>query len=126
MKRAPAGFTLIEVLVAMSIFAITSAATASMMLHSTATVAANNGASQAITLAQQAMEDFRARAYQDMANGSDVVTWKGISFTITSEVYEDDLDPGMKTIVVTVSWQEKGVARTYATQSIYAQVNAQG
>ncbi len=52
MRRGSAGFTLIEVLVAMVIFAIATTAIASLMFHSTTYLAKSNERSQAIAIAQ--------------------------------------------------------------------------
>ena len=124
MKRTNAGFSLVEVMVTMAVFAIAAAAIASQMFHATATISENNQASEAIALAQQALEDLRTLDYQDMATDSKTVTWKGKTFTVAWKVTEDEPEAGMKTIVVTVSWDEKGKTKSYATQSIYSQITA--
>jgi len=124
MQRANAGFSLVEVLVAMSIFAIVSSAIASQMLYSTAMISENNGASEAIVLAQKALEDLRALDYADMADGADSVIWKGVPFSVVWAVTDDVPQAEMKTIVVTVSWTVKGETKSYETQSIYSQVTA--
>lgn len=124
MRHTSAGFTLVEVLVAMAVFAIASAATASMMLHATINVAENNGASQAIAFAQAVMEDLRTVDYTDIDDGAEVFMWKGKAFTVTWAVSEDDPSPGMKTIVVTVHWQDRGETRIYETETIYSQITA--
>lgn len=126
MKRFSAGFTLIEVLVAMVTFAIASAATASLMFHSTTFIAKSNQRSQAITIAQQAIEDLRAVDYSAMDSGSTTVDWKDQSayFIVNWDISDDDPEPNMKTIVVSVSWESKGVTSVYETQSIYTDIDA--
>ena len=69
-KRSNAGFTLIEVLVAVVIFSIASSATVSLLFHSTGIVAENNSSSQPIAVAQRVMEDLRALDYKNVEDGS--------------------------------------------------------
>jgi len=124
MKHSCVGYSLVELLVAMSIFAVVATAIAAQMVHSTAMISQNAEASQAITIAQQVMEDIRTVAYSDMSSGSETVTWKGQPFTAVWDVSEDDPEPGTKTVVVTVSWEDKGETKTYETRSVYSQVQA--
>ncbi len=124
MKHSRAGYSLVELLVAISIFAITAAAIAAQMVHSTAMISQNAEASQAITIAQQVMEDIRTLAYSDMSSGAETVTWKGQQFNALWHVSEDEPEPGTKTVVVTVSWEDKGETKTYETRSVYSQVQA--
>jgi prepilin-type N-terminal cleavage/methylation domain-containing protein len=124
MKHSRAGYSLIELLVAISIFAITAAAIAAQMVHSTAMISQNAEASQAITIAQQVMEDIRTLTYSDMSSGAEMVTWKGQKFNAAWNVSEDDPAPGTKTVIVTVSWEDKGETKTYETRSVYSQVQA--
>ena len=125
-KRANAGFTLIEVLVAMVIFAITSSATASLMFHSTGMVAENSSSSQAIAVAQRVLEDLRTLDYEDIEDGSFSYIWaaKNKTFNASWSVYEDDPEAGLKTIIVTVTWDGKGGTKSYETQTIYSQITA--
>jgi prepilin-type N-terminal cleavage/methylation domain-containing protein len=124
MKHSRAGYSLIELLVAMSIFAVVATAIAAQMVHSTAMISQNAEASQAITIAQQVMEDIRTLAYSDMSSGSETVTWKGQPFDAVWHVSEDEPEPGTKTVVVTVSWENKGETKTYETRSVYSQIQA--
>jgi prepilin-type N-terminal cleavage/methylation domain-containing protein len=124
MQHSHAGYSLVELLVAVSIFAIVAAAIAAQMVHSTAMISQNAEASQAITIAQQVMEDLRTLAYSDMGSGSETVTWKGQKFNAAWNVSEDEPAPGMKTVVVTVSWANKGETKTYETRSVYSQIQA--
>ncbi len=125
-KRSHTGFTLIEVLVAMVIFAIASAATVSLMYHSTRMVAENSSSSQAITVAQRVLEDLRTLDYKDIEDGSFSYDWaaKGKTFNASWSVSEDDPEAGLKTIIVTVTWDGKGGTKSYETQTIYSQITA--
>ena len=120
------GFTLVEVLVAMVIFAIVSLAITQMMVASTKLASENGIASEAIALAQETLEDLRAVPFADMASGSAVATSsKGVvplnvAWTVTSNSPET----GMNTIVVTVTWDQQGVTKSYDVQSVFTNIQA--
>lgn len=124
MKPTSAGFSLIEVMVALAIFSITSLAATRLIMGSTAMISVNNTTSRAIALGQGAIENLRNVAYADMVDGSDVVSWKHTDFTITWAVSANDPAPNMKTIVVNVAWQVRGETKQYEIKSIYSQVTA--
>lgn len=124
LNRACAGFTLIEVLVALTIFSISSLAATRLVVSATALVSENKTASQAIALAQDTIENLRNVAYADMVDGTDVVTLDNITFTITWTVSANDPVPDTSTVVVRVNWQAKGETKQYETESIYSQVTA--
>lgn len=120
------GFTLIEVLVAMVIFAIVSLAITQMMVASTKLASENGIASEAIALAQETLEDLRAVPFANMTSGSAVATSsKGVvplnvAWTVTSNSPET----GMNTIVVTVTWDQQGVTKSYDVQSVFTNIQA--
>ncbi len=125
MKRESAGFSLVEVLVAMSVFMIAATAVASLMTHSTSFVSQNNYRSQALTCAQAALEDIRTQAYEDILPTSGLSCVKGsMTFGVQWSVATDSPENGMKTIVVTVSWSEKGASKSYALKTIYSKITA--
>jgi prepilin-type N-terminal cleavage/methylation domain-containing protein len=126
MPRANAGFSLIEVLVAMVTFAIAAAATSSLMFNSSSFLAQANGRSEAIAIAQTAIERLRTQDYADMDLNSYSVAWKGHSgfFSVTPNISTDDPGPGMKTVVVEVSWQNKGETETYELQTVYSDIDS--
>ena len=124
LSRACAGFTLMEVLVALTIFSITSLAATRLIVGATALVSENNTASLAISLAQGTIENLRNVAYEDMVSDTEIVVLDNITFTITWTVSDDDPAPDMKTVVVNVSWEAKGEAKHYEIESIYSQVTA--
>ena len=125
MKNSTAGFSLIEVLVAMALFLIASSAVASLMYHSTAHIAVSNHFSQAIVCAQKHLEEIRAQRYEDITNESGYVcTGEGLSFDVAWQVTEDDPGDGMKSILLTVTWTDKGEVKNYEIHTIYTQVTA--
>src|SRR5262249_37911579 len=126
MKHMNSGFSLLEVLVAMVTFAIAAAATASLMLQSTSFVGMGNERSEAITVAQTAIDRLRKQDYSEMDLEPYSVDWKEKSgfFSVTPHISEDDPEPGMKTVVVTVSWHSKGEPQTYELHTVYSDVNS--
>lgn len=124
MKRTSAGFSLIEVLVSMAIFAIAASAVSSLMYHSTSYMSGNNYQSQAIMCGQASLEHLRMLDYDDVVDDSDECTGDGISFDVVWEVTEDEPEDGTKTIVLTVSWVEKGESKSYELETIYTAVTA--
>lgn len=125
MKRATAGFTLIEVLVAMVIFSISSLAVSSLMVGSMQRISDNGQSSEAISLAQKALEGLRSAPYDDLATGSDLdipSSTGGTTFDVNWRVYKDNPMVGVKKIVVTVTWDHKGATKTYETETIYTDI----
>lgn len=125
MRRRSAGFSLVEVLVAMVVFMISAAAVSSLMFHSTQAVSRSNYQSQAVVCAQSWLEDLRRYAYDDIETHSgESCANDGIEFDVEWNVNEDEPGDGMKTIALTVSWSEKGEAKSYEIQTIYTEVQA--
>jgi prepilin-type N-terminal cleavage/methylation domain-containing protein len=124
MKRSRAGFSLVEVLVAMAIFAVAATAVTSLMYHSTTFVSDNNLLSQAITCAQTRLEYLRTLDYEDVVGDSSECVGDGVNFEVSWEVDEDAPEEGTKTVVLTVSWTEKGEAKSYALETVYTAVTA--
>lgn len=124
MKRVDAGFSLIEVLVAIVIFAIVSLATTNLMVGSTTMVARNDTTSEAINFAQMIMENLRNVPFDDMESGSDTFTNpQGKEFNIVWDVAENAPANGMNTVNVSVSWDEKGTTQQYEIANILAKVS---
>ena len=123
-RLAVAGFSLIEVLVAMTIFAIVSLAVSKLMFDATAMISQNEAESQAIAFAQQAMENLRTMKFANLTNGSSTYyDGKGRQFTVVWTVTPDTPAVFMDTIVVTASWQDKGQTYSYELRNILTQIS---
>lgn len=125
MKHSCTGYSLIELLVAMSIFSIASLATARLMLGATMLVSENELASEAVVIAQTEIEKVRALPFDDMntdTNHDPIPSSRGgVYFSLARTVTDDEAD-GIKRIAVTVSWNDHGRTKTYETHSIFTQV----
>ena len=100
------GFTLLEVIIAISILTVGLLAVASMQ---TAAIRGNSFASQAtesITWAQDKLEDLMALNYAAVVNGGPETTPDNYTVNWTVNTVGN-----VKRITVTVSWAEKGINR---------------
>lgn len=122
-RRAARGFTVVEVLAAMTVFGIVAAG---MAANSVAVMRANRHSrdfSAAGALAQDKMEqlraldvasnppDFTAGAHTDAANPITAHGQAGGMFTRQWAVTRDAPAPGVATVVVAVTWSD-GATRT--------------
>ena len=125
MKRAQSGFSLIEVLVAMVIFAIVSLAISSLMVNSMAQISKNALASEAISLAQRQMEDLRNISFADIQNNSySASSSKGnTTFTVSWVVADNTPAAGAKKINLSVNWLHKGAPQKYELETIFTAVS---
>jgi prepilin-type N-terminal cleavage/methylation domain-containing protein len=123
MRRVVAGFSLLEVLVAMTIFAIVSLAVAKLMVEATAIVSENAAASQAIAFAQEVMEHLRTAEFEDMESGGDTyVDDKGRQFNAAWTVAKGSPQVYVNSVTVEVSWQEKGETKYYTLKNVFTDV----
>ena len=113
------GFTLMELLIAISILAVGLLAIATMQMRSMQVSGYAGDMTAGTTVAQDKLEDLLTRAYDDPAlddvtavDTNTTVTETSGPFTITTNVDTDKPIVNTKTIEVIVTWSERGVAKT--------------
>jgi prepilin-type N-terminal cleavage/methylation domain-containing protein len=117
-----AGFTLLEVLAALSLFAIVAAGTGAMALQSMRHTVANRHATQAAMLAQEELEYQRGLDFDAIVPRSLSRTMGGQYYTVTTGVVANTPAAAMSTITVTVGWTGPEGSKSYAVQTIYTTV----
>jgi type IV pilus modification protein PilV len=110
-KRNQGGFTILEVLIAVSVFSFALLALAQMQIMAIQTNATSQQRTTAITLAQDKMEILKRLPYTQISTGNDV---SGL-FARSWNVQNDFPSSGMKTINLTVSWAAGSKAVTLQT-----------
>jgi prepilin-type N-terminal cleavage/methylation domain-containing protein len=118
-RRGRRGFSIVEVLAAMSLFAVLAGAICALATTSMRFTTANRHATIAAMLAQRELEDLRGMPYDDVDSRSTVDTLEGQSYTIASSVTANSPDAGMKRIVVTVSWAGPEGSREHEIETIF-------
>lgn len=128
-KKSEHGFTLLEVLIAISIFAIGILGVASMQISSIRTNSSANKTTESSTYAQDKLEAFASLAYTDASiqdtnpTVGSVTTYTETSGEYTIQWTVDDNNPvsNVKRIALTVTWDEKGLTRR--TQLVYLKMD---
>ena len=131
--RTRGGFTVIEVLAALTIFAIVAAGLAANSVASIRSNRSSRNLSAASELAQDKMEQLRALdpaanpadltagGHSDPANPLNEFGASGGRYTRTWTVTRNSPAAGLSTVVITVSWEESGTRTVrlagYACQS---------
>lgn len=107
-NRREKGFTLIEVMVAMGIFAIGILAVASMEITASHNNRSARLRTEAFTLASERIETLITREYASIADGSET----GVEIDLLWTVTDDTPIANTKTITVTASWDDRGGTRS--------------
>jgi prepilin-type N-terminal cleavage/methylation domain-containing protein len=122
-RAAQRGVTLLETLVALSLFAITSATMGNFLVSQIRRSASNYLYSQAYVLAEQQLESLRALPdYTAIVPSSTTATVGSTPFQVVTGVLNNTPADGLKQITVTVSWKDNFGAQNVAVQTIYTQV----
>ena len=125
------GSTLIETLVAITIFAATASAAFNMLMMAVMTARVNELNAYASSLAVKEREDLRSLVYSAIATrdtypSNNPKFYKNTAFTVHTDVQDSQPAANMKTVTVTVSWTYRSAPRTYALQTIYTDFSGTG
>lgn len=113
------GFTLVEVLVAIVIMAYILLAVNVLLVAGVTQVAVSKRASDAAAVAQRELETLRDVPYAVMQSASPRTETLGThTYTVERVVADNDPEPNMKRITVTVTWNLQG-GRSYVAETIY-------
>jgi prepilin-type N-terminal cleavage/methylation domain-containing protein len=118
------GFSLVEILAAMTLFAIVGSAMGILATQSMKRTTENRHATAAVLLAQQQIEALRALDYPNVAGSTLGATMNGQSFSIVTVVQTDVPVANTKTVTVTVSWVGPEGSKSYALPTIVTDVTA--
>ncbi|MGE0823612.1 MAG: prepilin-type N-terminal cleavage/methylation domain-containing protein [Candidatus Binatia bacterium] len=125
MRWGHCGFTVIETLVALVIFAVIALGISSLMLANTRLISENAQSSEAIAVAQELLENLREVPVDALMSGSSSRTsTKGTIYNIAWIVTPETPAAGMTSVVVTVSWDHKGNPRSYEAESIFTKASS--
>ena len=116
------GTSLMEVLTAMTLFALVASGVAAMATNSMRATANNRQSTSAQMLAQEELEQLRGFDYADVATRDRSVDMTGETFDIHSDVIDNDPANGMKRITVTVSWTSPLGNREYEIETIFTSI----
>ena len=106
--RRKKGFTLIEVMLAMGVFAIGILAVASMQITAFQGNRSARLRTEAVTCASEYMEDLVNQGYSAITDGSDTKGEIDLSWTVSDNTPVNNT----KTVKVIASWKDRGETRT--------------
>jgi len=122
-RRRDAGVSLLEVLAAMTLFALVASGMAAFAATSMRFGAMNRAAGSAHMLAQEELERQRGRVYANVGSETRTETVAGQDFTIDTTVQSDTPAANMSHVTVTVSWTGPMGPQSYALETIFACLN---
>lgn len=111
-----------EVLAAMTLFALVASGVAAMATNSMRATSNNRQSTSAQMLAQDEIEQLRGFDYANIASRDRSVEMADQTFDIHSEVVDDNPASGMKFITVTVSWNSPLGSREYELETIFTAI----
>jgi prepilin-type N-terminal cleavage/methylation domain-containing protein len=120
--RRQRGISLIEVLAAMTLFALVASAVGALATSALLNTTINRHHTMAAMLAQGEVEDLRSLDYPALASRASTQTVEGQVYTIDSVVAGNTPAAGMSLVTVTVRWNGPEGTRNYAVDTIFTDV----
>jgi Tfp pilus assembly protein PilV len=111
-----------EVLCAMTLFAIVASGVAAMAANSMRATANNRQSSAAQMIAQEELERLRGLDYDDIASATRTEHMANETFNVHSDVIANNPATGMSKITVTVSWTSPIGSRQYEVETIFTSI----
>jgi len=112
------GFTLVEVLIAITIFAYGILAVAGMQIASMKGNTSARDLTEASTVGSDQLEKLMLSAYDSISDGSRTKDIYGITWN----VQDNTPQPDTKTVIVNVSWTERGTQRRVSMCNVIAKL----
>jgi len=122
-RRSQRGISLLEILVAITLFAVTSSGLAAFLVQSLRRTAGNRASTGAVIAAQHEVEDLRSLDYPAIVSRSYSTTVTGKSYGVGTVVQNDTPASGMKQITGTVSYTEPLGPESYVLRTILTQIH---
>lgn len=126
-RRRRRGFSLIEMLIGLVLLAIGLGAMAALSIQISNIMSRNQNYSAACNLAEQKLEELRNDTYANIVEGEDVEAIDSAGgdegqaiYTRSWTVDTDEPAANMKTVTVTVSWEQWGETHAYEIKGVIA------
>jgi len=113
------GFTLVEVLIALTIFAYGILGVATMQIASMKGNTSAKDLTEASTLGSDQLEKLMLAPYGSISNGSRTTGIYGITWNVQNDTPQQDT----LTVIVNVSWTERGTQRRVSMCNVIANLN---
>ncbi len=110
--RASAGFTLIEILVTLTILTLGVLALARMMPEGSKVMSRSRNSTTATAVAAQKIEDLKAADWYSASLAAGTYTDQSGPFTRTWTIADDSPMTGLKKLTVTATWTVQGGTRS--------------
>ena len=123
-RRRQRGFSLVEILASISLFAIVASATGILATQSMRRTTDNRHATAAVLIAQQELERNRALDYPQVVSTTSSAVMGGQNYTVVTSVQTDVPVANTKTVTVTVNWVGPEGSRSYALPTILTDITA--
>jgi type II secretion system protein I len=106
-QKKSAGFTLLEILIALIIFSIGLLALTSLTVTATRTGSYGGRMTEAVTFAQDKLEELKTNSWDNIVSGADQKTGPtGVNYTRNWKVLEKETQ-NLKTVSITIDWNDR-------------------